>query len=59
MDLPSNGGLTPQSYLATSGMPSLPIAVQEELEEPITAAELGAAWPTQSRRRPLAPMASL
>lgn len=34
------GGFTPRSYLAVSGMPSLPIAVQKE---PITVAKLGVA----------------
>lgn len=34
---------TPQSYLASLDMPSLPITVREELEEPITIGELGVA----------------
>lgn len=47
----SAGGFTPQSYLATSGMPSLPTAVQEELEEPITLAELGVALADSKPRK--------
>lgn len=41
MDTPSGDVTTPQSYLASSGMPSFPLAAREELEEPITVVELG------------------
>lgn len=43
VDSPTEGSHTPQSYLAASGMPSLPDNVREELEEPLTVAELGSA----------------